>query len=83
MVSKQGVKFRLLGILIIGVSPVGGVDWDESTCARFQELVLEKGFFCSSVGVAPSGRSFVKLLDHNDKKFVHDILIKENKAVAI
>ena len=61
---------------------MGGVDWDESTCAHFQELVLEKGFFCSSVGVAPSGRSLVKLLDPNKKIFVQNILIKENKAVA-
>lgn len=83
MVSKQGVKFRLLGIFIIGISPVCGIDWDESTCAYFQELVLEKGFFCSSVGVAPSGRSLVKLLDPDDKIFVHDILIRENKAISI
>lgn len=61
---------------------MGGVDWDESTCAHFQDLVLEKGFFCSSVGVAPSGRSLVKLLDPNNKIFVQNILIKENKAVA-
>jgi hypothetical protein len=78
------LPFQGIPVQLQAIRPVGGEEWDKPTCDKFQELVIDKYYFCRVVQTVQDGQcTLVSMLDPVNNKLLSHTLVEHKLATFI